>query len=172
MLLHIQSIKDVEFFGINSSNYGKFVLDTATWEARYGLSVATLERAELAAVVTPGADGTRVVPTVAPEDATLTRRQRRSGQPSRRSDEMPAPTRTAEPPRLVSTPTPTPNQGQPSSGGKVWKVLRGTGTPTFTALTKGEGAVLRYKAGYIICEELRARLQRYGELELLPTECR
>ena len=31
-LLHIQSIADVELFGINASNYGTFVLDQAAWE--------------------------------------------------------------------------------------------------------------------------------------------
>ena len=57
-LLHIQSIADVELFGIDGSNYGNFVLDKATWEARYGLSAASLPRGELAAVFTqPPLDG-------------------------------------------------------------------------------------------------------------------
>lgn len=47
-LLHILSIADVEAFGINETNYGRFVLDRATWEARYGLSAAELERGVLA----------------------------------------------------------------------------------------------------------------------------
>ena len=34
-LLHIQSIADMELFGINASNYGRFVLDKVAWEARY-----------------------------------------------------------------------------------------------------------------------------------------
>lgn len=46
-LLHIQSIADVEIFGINETNYGNFVLDVATWQARYGIAVASLQRAEL-----------------------------------------------------------------------------------------------------------------------------
>ena len=50
-LLHIQSIKDVELFGINGSNYGNFVLDKATWEAQLGLSAAGLQRGVLAAAV-------------------------------------------------------------------------------------------------------------------------
>ena len=54
-LLHIQSIADVELFGINETNYGNFVLDVAAWEARYGMSVAGLERAELPAAVTSAA---------------------------------------------------------------------------------------------------------------------
>ena len=53
-LLHIQSIADVELFGINSSNYGKFVLDRPTWEARYGLSASGLERKALASAVPDG----------------------------------------------------------------------------------------------------------------------
>ena len=46
-LLHIQSIADVELFGINGSNYGNFVLDIATWEQRYGISAAGLQRSTL-----------------------------------------------------------------------------------------------------------------------------
>ena len=47
-LLHILSIKDVELFGINGKNYGNFVLDKATWEQRFGILAATLEKAVLA----------------------------------------------------------------------------------------------------------------------------
>jgi hypothetical protein len=57
-LLHIQSIADVELFGINAQNYGLFVLDRAEWERRYGIRVADLVRAELP----PAA----VVPTLTP----------------------------------------------------------------------------------------------------------
>ena len=53
-LLHIQSIKDVELFGINGSNYGNFVLDKPSWEARYGFAVASLPRGVLAAAAPPG----------------------------------------------------------------------------------------------------------------------
>ena len=63
-LLHIQSIKDVELFGINGSNYGNFILEKATWESRYGFAAATLERGVLAAAV-PTVTPT-VVPTAAP----------------------------------------------------------------------------------------------------------
>ena len=48
-LLHIQSIRDVEIFGINAENYGRFVLDKPTWEARYGLSADSLVREPLQA---------------------------------------------------------------------------------------------------------------------------
>jgi hypothetical protein len=50
-LLHIQSIQDVELFGITAANYGRFVLDRATWEQRYGFRVNGLVREELPAVV-------------------------------------------------------------------------------------------------------------------------
>lgn len=50
-LLHIQSIKDVELFGINGSNYGNFVLDKTTWEQRYGIDAGSLQRDQLAAAV-------------------------------------------------------------------------------------------------------------------------
>ena len=53
-LLHIQSIEDVKLFGINSGNYGNFVLDRPAWEARYGLSAAGLERKALASAVPDG----------------------------------------------------------------------------------------------------------------------
>lgn len=61
-LFHIQSIADVEIFGINETNYGRFVLDVATWEARYGISVASLQRAVLPAAV-PSAGTTPSTPS-------------------------------------------------------------------------------------------------------------
>ena len=50
-LLHIQSIKDVELFGIDGSNYGNFVIDRPAWEARYGIDAAGLQRGVLASAV-------------------------------------------------------------------------------------------------------------------------
>ena len=50
-LLHIQSIADVELFGINGGNYGAFVLDQATWESRFGMGAAGLSRGTLASAV-------------------------------------------------------------------------------------------------------------------------
>jgi hypothetical protein len=47
VLLHIQSIADVEIFGINATNYGALVLDAPAWEARYGFTVSSLPRATL-----------------------------------------------------------------------------------------------------------------------------
>jgi hypothetical protein len=46
-LLHIQCIHDVEVFGINGDNYGKFVLDKNQWEARFNIPTSTLQRGEL-----------------------------------------------------------------------------------------------------------------------------
>ena len=57
-LLHIQSIQDVELFGINASNYGNFVLDQATWERRFNMSVSSLQRAPLPPAVPPPATPT------------------------------------------------------------------------------------------------------------------
>ena len=54
-LLHIQSIGDVELFGINGSNYGNFVLDRATWEQRFGIAAAGLQRSKLPAATMPPA---------------------------------------------------------------------------------------------------------------------
>lgn len=46
-LFHIQSIADVELFGINSDNYGDFVLDRSAWESEYGFSVDDLQTSSL-----------------------------------------------------------------------------------------------------------------------------
>ena len=46
-LLHIQSIRDVELFGINERNYGRMVIGRAQWEAHYGIRVSDLERTVL-----------------------------------------------------------------------------------------------------------------------------
>ncbi|HET7770923.1 MAG TPA: hypothetical protein VFN74_19270, partial [Chloroflexota bacterium] len=47
ILLHIQSLTDVQTFGINANNYGNFVLEAAQWEATYGIPLGTLIRATL-----------------------------------------------------------------------------------------------------------------------------
>jgi hypothetical protein len=60
-LLHIQSIADVELFGINASNYGQFVLDRATWEQRYGFNTDTLARGVLPPAVPPTSTPTPAV---------------------------------------------------------------------------------------------------------------
>ncbi len=53
-LWHIQRIEDVEIFGIWTANYGKYVLEKATWEQRYGIDADTLSRSPLASAVPPG----------------------------------------------------------------------------------------------------------------------
>lgn len=55
-LLHIQSIDDVELFGINGSNYGRFVLDRTSWEQRFGIATAGLQRGRLAVATSLSAD--------------------------------------------------------------------------------------------------------------------
>jgi hypothetical protein len=57
-LLHIQSIADVETFGINANNYGTFVMDRAAWEQRFGFNVDTLQRGELQPATQPAATPT------------------------------------------------------------------------------------------------------------------
>ncbi len=47
-LLHIQSIADVELFGINTANYGNFVLDRDPWQQRFGFNVGSLRVGPLA----------------------------------------------------------------------------------------------------------------------------
>ncbi|MDE2815680.1 MAG: hypothetical protein OXM03_06560 [Chloroflexota bacterium] len=71
-LLHIQSIADVELFGIDGSNYGRFVLDKATWEARYGMSAASLQRSTLPAAV-PTATPTPTPTDSAQKDVVFSR---------------------------------------------------------------------------------------------------
>jgi hypothetical protein len=76
-LLHIQSITDVELFGINATNYGALVMEQAAWEQRFGMSVATLQRGMLASAVPPAATPT---PTPAPASgATATATPASSG---------------------------------------------------------------------------------------------
>ncbi len=69
-LFHIQSIGDVELFGINGSNYGRFVLDLATWEQRFGISTAGLQRSTLPAATAPPTPTATPVPTVVNEPGT------------------------------------------------------------------------------------------------------
>ena len=61
-LLQIQSIQDVELFGINGSNYGALVLDQAAWEQRSGFRVADLPKG----VLPPAVPGAAPDPTVTP----------------------------------------------------------------------------------------------------------
>ena len=48
ILFHIQSIDDVDLFGINVSNYGRFVLDQEEWGRRYRFTPSSLRRDRLA----------------------------------------------------------------------------------------------------------------------------
>ena len=66
-LLHIQSIADVELFGINGSNYGNFVIERSAWEARYGILVAGLQRGVLASAA-PAAPAVPSTPVVGGAD--------------------------------------------------------------------------------------------------------
>jgi hypothetical protein len=70
-LLHIQSIRDVELFGIDATNYGTFVLDQGAWEQRFSLPAASLTRGILApATGTTGGPTTGTTPPPAPPAAT------------------------------------------------------------------------------------------------------
>jgi hypothetical protein len=69
-LLHIQSIADVEIFGIDASNYGRFVLDAVAWEQRYGIAVASLARGVLQSAVPATATPTSAA-TVSPTPGAL-----------------------------------------------------------------------------------------------------
>jgi hypothetical protein len=68
-LLHIQSIGDVELFGINATNYGTYVLDQGAWEARFSLATAGLARGVLAPATGAAGSGSPAAP---PPAATAT----------------------------------------------------------------------------------------------------
>jgi hypothetical protein len=61
-LLHIQSIADVEVFGINAQNYGKFVLDGPAWEQRFGFTAGRLRQGELSSAIAAGSPARSVTP--------------------------------------------------------------------------------------------------------------
>jgi hypothetical protein len=46
-LLHIQSIEDVELFGINSANYGVMVNEQGAWEGQFGIESGHLKKGSL-----------------------------------------------------------------------------------------------------------------------------
>ena len=52
-LLHIQSVADLELFGVSWRNYGALVYEPAAWEREFGLAVASLHRAALPLVTGP-----------------------------------------------------------------------------------------------------------------------
>ena len=81
-LLHIQSIRDVELFGIDAGNYGAFVLERPVWSARFGFSVTGLQLATLAAATSsspaslpPPPPGPRSHPASPESKAALVSRQ-------------------------------------------------------------------------------------------------
>jgi len=59
-LLQIQNIADVEIFGINSANYGLFVMEEAAWQQQYKFTASTLTKGTLAGATgaTPAAGAT------------------------------------------------------------------------------------------------------------------
>ena len=68
-LLRIQSVADVDLFGIHGSNYGALVVDRGLWEQRFGLSVASMGKGNLPPADPRGGTAPRTA-TVAPEPAT------------------------------------------------------------------------------------------------------
>lgn len=50
-LMHIQSLADVELFGISGDNWGTLVYDQALWERRFGIGAGTLAKGVLAPVM-------------------------------------------------------------------------------------------------------------------------
>ncbi|MCX5986941.1 MAG: hypothetical protein NTX54_10650 [Chloroflexi bacterium] len=62
-LLHIQSLADVELFGISGDNWGTLVYDQALWERRFGIGASTLAKGVLAPVTSPPVTPNTVVAT-------------------------------------------------------------------------------------------------------------
>jgi hypothetical protein len=50
-LLHVQTLRDLELFGIDGANYTRFVIDSADWERQFKMSLASLPRQELTSAV-------------------------------------------------------------------------------------------------------------------------
>jgi hypothetical protein len=65
-LLQIQSIADVELFGINEQNYGALVFERAAWETRYGANVDNLARGQLSPAVAPAGPASSAPPPSIP----------------------------------------------------------------------------------------------------------
>jgi hypothetical protein len=79
-LFRIQTIPDVEIFGINGSNYGRYVMERAPWERQFPFNVDTLQRLELPPAVAPAATATSAAPaapaaTVTPTPSPLKARE-------------------------------------------------------------------------------------------------
>ena len=146
-LLHIQSIKDVELFGINGGNYGKFVLGKNEWERRFGLATVGLQRGTLSAAIpeavpTPAA----APPMVAPPPAAAPQRwhRRQLPRPQQWPRRRPRPRLRPHPrphPRLGPRPRPHPRRPrrlhlpQPLSLYRnIWQLCGGRGSPNQRAI--------------------------------------
>jgi hypothetical protein len=70
-LLHIRSITDVEFFGINGSNYGEMVIDQPVWEQRFGVTAGSLPKGVLAPASASAPGASRENPVPLGQEATL-----------------------------------------------------------------------------------------------------
>jgi hypothetical protein len=73
VLLHVQSLADLELFGIGATNYGQLVYDGPSWQQRFGINPDTLARGTLASAAplptptpTPVATATPVPPAASP----------------------------------------------------------------------------------------------------------
>ena len=74
-LFHIQSIGDVELFGINASNYGRFVVSVETcdeWAQPHGFAMADLQRDVLPTAVPQPAPTTPTPPPTMPNIPVFT----------------------------------------------------------------------------------------------------
>ena len=99
-LLQVQSLADLNLFGITGDNYQRFVLDQPIWEQQFGFNTETLARGTLASAVAQPAPTTVITPT-GPRPPAM-------GSPTPTGiPPVSSPTPTGTPPRVTASPTAT-----------------------------------------------------------------
>ncbi len=169
-LLHIQSLREVEFFGIDESNYGDFVLDIATWEGRYGLSVAGLQRGVLDPVCAPPAPAQVAQAAAAPAVQKTETATGNSGKANTGTDSPSQPTPV---PGNPSQPNPNPGNPNPTSNNTcadkfdgiveaVCSVLAGRLGVAGSSLTLVSAQQATWPNGNLGCPGVSAQVQTPG----------
>jgi hypothetical protein len=130
-LFHIQTIADVELFGLNAANYGRLVLDAPAWEREYGaalgITIDSLARQELPSALATATPLPAPTPTPAPPV--------RASAPGPSSGEAPASTNSSDssPPAPAPSATPAPSTTPTILPAATSEPATGTPTATATA---------------------------------------
>lgn len=155
-LLRIQSISDVELFGISGTNYGRFVMGREEWEARYGFNADTLRRGELAAAAAP-----------APAASSGFTQAPPSGQaPPSSAQPSPQPTAAPTPPVQGSG---SPQQGAPSTCTSSRAIV----TPS--TVRRGESMTVNFQGfqpGSTVTISLSGRGATVSDTSIADSQCR